>query len=55
LEQEFNSLDAQREAGEAYIESQKLQGWKAIPYRYPAKTCFRKISISPLHPAVVPV
>jgi site-specific DNA recombinase len=34
LEQEFNSLDAQREAGEAYIESQKLQGWKPIPYRY---------------------
>ncbi len=34
LDQEFNSLDAQREAAEAYIESQKLQGWKAIPYRY---------------------
>ncbi len=34
LEQEFNSLDAQREAAEAYIESQKLQGWEAIPYRY---------------------
>ena len=26
LEQEFNSLDAQREAAEAYIESQRLQG-----------------------------
>ena len=34
LDQEFNSLDAQREAAEAYIESQKLQGWKPIPYRY---------------------
>jgi len=26
LEQEFNSLDAQREAGENYIASQKSQG-----------------------------
>ena len=28
LEQGFNSLDAQREACEAYIQSQKAQGWK---------------------------
>ncbi|MFC1468134.1 recombinase family protein [Verrucomicrobiota bacterium] len=34
LDQEFNSLDAQRESGEAYIESQKLQGWRALPTRY---------------------
>jgi site-specific DNA recombinase len=34
LEQEFNSLDAQRESAEAYIESQKLLGWKALPDRY---------------------
>ncbi len=27
LEQEFNSLDAQRDACEAYIASQKLEGW----------------------------
>ena len=27
LEQEFNSLDAQREACEAYIASQKHEGW----------------------------
>jgi len=27
LEQEFNSLDAQREASESYIESQRMQGW----------------------------
>ena len=26
LEQEFNSLDAQREAAEAYIESQRMHG-----------------------------
>ena len=29
LEQEFNSLDAQREACEAYIRSQKHEGWQA--------------------------
>ncbi|WP_345194327.1 recombinase family protein, partial [Kistimonas scapharcae] len=30
LEQEFNSLDAQREAAAAYIASQKHEGWTAI-------------------------
>lgn len=34
LEMEFNSLDAQREAGENYIKSQKSQGWKLIDERY---------------------
>jgi len=34
LEQEFNSLDAQREAGENYIASQKSQGWVCLPDRY---------------------
>jgi DNA invertase Pin-like site-specific DNA recombinase len=34
LEQEFNSLDAQREACEAYIASQKPEGWVLIPDRY---------------------
>lgn len=34
LEQEFNSLDAQREAGEAYIASQRSQGWVLIPEHY---------------------
>ena len=34
LEQEFNSLDAQREAGEAYIHSQKHEGWTLLPNRY---------------------
>jgi DNA invertase Pin-like site-specific DNA recombinase len=34
LEQEFNSLDAQREAGEAYIASQRLSGWTCLPERY---------------------
>lgn len=34
LEQEFNSLDAQRESGEAYIASQKSEGWECIPEHY---------------------
>jgi site-specific DNA recombinase len=34
LEQEFNSLDAQREACEAYIKSQASQGWTALPQHY---------------------
>jgi site-specific DNA recombinase len=34
LEQEFNSLHAQREAGLAYIASQKAEGWVALPDRY---------------------
>ncbi|MGB8481174.1 MAG: recombinase family protein [Acidobacteriaceae bacterium] len=34
LEQSFNSLDAQREACEAYIVSQRHEGWQLIPTRY---------------------
>ncbi len=34
LEQEFNSLDAQREAGEAFIASQKSEGWTCLPDRF---------------------
>jgi site-specific DNA recombinase len=34
LELEFNSLDAQREACEAYVKSQASQGWRALPARY---------------------
>ncbi|HEX4613756.1 MAG TPA: recombinase family protein, partial [Urbifossiella sp.] len=34
LEQEFNSLDAQREAAEAYVRSQAGDGWAAVPDRY---------------------
>lgn len=34
LEQEFNTLDAQRESGEAYIASQKSEGWVCLPDRY---------------------
>ncbi len=34
LDQEFNSLDAQRESAEAYITSQKAQGWVCSPKQY---------------------
>ncbi|WP_398469804.1 recombinase family protein [Tardiphaga sp.] len=34
LDLEFNSLDAQRDACEAYVKSQASQGWRALPQRY---------------------
>jgi site-specific DNA recombinase len=34
LELEFNSLDAQRDACEAYVKSQASQGWRALPQHY---------------------
>src|ERR1700676_1825357 len=34
LEQEFNSLDAQREACEAYVTSQRAEGWLLLGDRY---------------------
>ena len=34
LEKEFNTLEAQREAGESYVRSQKHQGWTLIDEHY---------------------
>jgi hypothetical protein len=34
LDLEFNALDAQREACEAYIKSQAHEGWRLVPDRY---------------------
>ncbi|MBS0264146.1 MAG: recombinase family protein [Planctomycetes bacterium] len=34
LDREFNSLDAQRESGEAYIKSQAQEGWVCLPEHY---------------------
>src|SRR6266511_4659785 len=34
LEQDFNSLDAQRESAEAYIKSQAHEGWRLVKARY---------------------
>ena len=54
LEQDFNSLDAQREACEAFVASQKREGWLLQPEMYddggysggtrsgrPSSGCFR--------------
>ena len=34
LDQAFNSLQAQRESGEAYIASQQMRGWALVPEQY---------------------
>ena len=34
LEQDFNSLDAQREAGRAYVQSQRHEGWRPLTAHY---------------------
>src|SRR5215813_2084138 len=34
LEQDFNSLDAQREAGTAYVKSQRHEGWRLLTTKY---------------------
>src|ERR1017187_2799152 len=34
LSQEFNSLDAQRDCAQAYILSQRQQGWTLLPEHY---------------------
>lgn len=34
LDQDFNSLDAQRESGEAFIASQKAEGWTCATEHY---------------------
>lgn len=34
LEQDFNSLEAQREACESFVKSQRHEGWEALPEEY---------------------
>ena len=34
LDQEYNTLDAQRDAGENYIKSQQHEGWNILPKHY---------------------
>ena len=34
LQQEFNTLQAQREAGEAYVRSQRASGWTVLAEHY---------------------
>ena len=48
LQQEFNSLDAQREAAEAYIASQQHEGWVCLPDKYDADESWQaRSSIAP--------
>jgi site-specific DNA recombinase len=42
LEQEFNSLHAQREACEAFIASQRHEGWHALAAHYDDVWAFRR-------------
>jgi site-specific DNA recombinase len=39
LDQAFNALDAQRAAAEAYIASQRAEGWSCLPQRYDDGGC----------------
>ena len=34
LDKEFNTLDAQRDACEAFVASQRSEGWALVPDRY---------------------
>ena len=39
LDSDFNTLDAQREACEAYIQSQRSEGWQLAPEHYDDGGC----------------
>ncbi len=52
LDLEFNSLDAQREACEAYIKSQAHEGWRLIPHQCDDGAFFRGIIGSPSPAAI---
>ena len=39
LQQDFNTLDAQRESGEAYIAAHKHEGWVCLPDHYDDGGC----------------
>jgi hypothetical protein len=49
LEQEFNSLDAQREAAESFIQSQRREGWIALSEPYDPRPGNAKILAGALH------
>ena len=34
LDQAFNTLDAQRDSAESFINSQRQEGWVALPQKY---------------------
>ncbi len=52
LEQDFNSLDAQREACVAYVRSQAHEGWVLVPTPIRRRRVFRRQS-RPLSGAIL--
>jgi len=48
LEQDFNSLQAQREACEAFIRSQAGEGWRLIPTAYTASALSQRLDLPAL-------
>src|SRR5215217_2584030 len=54
LDLEFNSLDAQREACEAYIKSQTHEGWHLIPTRYDDGAFSSQRSLTAAHRPISP-
>jgi hypothetical protein len=49
LDQEYNSIDAQRDAGHAYIASQRAEGWIAVPDDYDDPACWRRLNTDHLY------
>ena len=47
LDQEFNSLDAQRESAESFIASQKAESWEVNPDRYDDGGFLRRLDGTP--------
>ena len=55
LQQDFNSLDAQREAAEAYIASQKAEGWVCLADRYDDGGCLTSSDVGNFSAMSAPV
>ena len=51
LDQEFNSLDAQREAAESFVQSQRREGWIALPEVCLGKCAVNVFSVSLCSPS----
>jgi hypothetical protein len=51
LQQDFRSLDAQREAGEAFVASQRNEGWQLVPERFDDGGFYRRQHGPPCTPA----
>jgi site-specific DNA recombinase len=54
LDMEFNSLDAQREACEAYVASQRAEGWTLVSDRYDDRLRAGRSRVPPEKPSHLP-